>query len=222
MSLKVYSTLEQRSDEWYAARCGLITASVAGKLITPTTKAPASNQTTRDLAATLAAERVTGYVDPTFANADMWRGIDSERFAVEKYSEHHAEVTTVGFMTEDRWGFMVGYSPDGLVGDDGLIEIKSPRQKGHLSTVLDGGVPTEHLAQIQTGLLVSGRQWCDFISYNGGMHMWVRRVPADPEWQAALVAAAEAFEVTVAEMVTKYLAAVQGLPMTERLDLVVI
>lgn len=222
MSRHIYTDLEQRSEEWYAARCGLITASVTGLLVTPATRQAADNKTTRDLAATLAAERVTGFSDPTFVSVDMYRGIEAERFAVEKYSEHHAEVTPCGFMTDDRWGFALGYSPDGLVGDDGLIEIKSPRQKGHLATVLADEVPPEHLAQIQTGLLVSGRKWCDFISYNGGMAMWVKRVPADEEWQEALVAAALTFETTIAQMVTDYRAATKGLPMTERLELVVI
>jgi hypothetical protein len=143
MTLTTYMELEQRSDEWYEARCGKVTASIAGKLVTPKTNRPANNDATRDLAALLAAERITGYVDPTSVNADMWRGIESERYAVEKYGEHYAEVTSCGFMVRDDWGFSIGYSPDGLVGDDGLIEIKSPRQKGHLTTILDDEVPTE-------------------------------------------------------------------------------
>jgi len=222
MSLREYRDLEQRSDEWYEARCGMVTASVVRTLVTPKTMQAAANADVRGLAALIAAERVTGHVDPTYVNADMWRGIESERFAVEKYCEHHAEVTPCGFMvrSEDNW--QLGYSPDGLVGDDGLIEIKSPRQKGHLATVLDGEVPDQHMAQIQAGLFVSGRAWCDFISYHGGMHMWVKRVTPDPHWHEVIAVALVLFEATVEQMVADYRAAVEGLPMTERLDLVVI
>jgi hypothetical protein len=176
---------------------------------------PADNDTSRGLTALLAAERITDYTEPTFINSDMWRGIEDEPRAVDVYSEHYAPVTRTGFMVREN-GWKLGYSPDGLVGDDGLVEVKSRRQKNQLTTVLTGEVPAANMAQLQAGLLVSGRKWIDYISYSGGMHLWVKRVTPDPHWFDAIVQAVSKFEATVAEMVTAYNTATIGLPMTER------
>lgn len=216
MSLTILPDLEQGSDEWHDQRRGMITASVVGNLITARTLKPASNDYSRGLTALLAAERITGYTDPTYVSDDMWRGKEDEPRAREKYSEHFAPVTTAGFMVRDDWGFKIGYSPDGLVGEDGLIEIKSRRQKKQLTTVLADQVPAENYAQLQCGLLVSGRDWIDYLSYSGGMHLWRKRVYPDADYHAAIVRAVEQFERTAAEMVATYNAATQGLPMTER------
>lgn len=219
MSLHVYEDLEQGTDEWLAARCGIVTASVVGQLITPKTVKPAANDTSRALVANLVAERITGYVEPVFPNADMERGTLSEPFARDIYAEHNAPVTEVGFMVRDFGGYRIGYSPDGLVGDDGLIEIKSPRQKKHLATILADEVPLEYMAQCQTGLLVSGRKWIDFISYNGGMPLWTKRVTPDPKWQDAIKEAVTAFEAVAEVMIANYKTATADLPPTERIDL---
>ncbi|MGV3564200.1 MAG: lambda exonuclease family protein [Nocardioides sp.] len=219
MSLRTLPTLEQRSEEWYGQRRGMVTASVVGQLITPSTLRPAANDTARGLVATLVAERITGWTDPTFTSDDMLRGILAEPLARDAYAAHRGvEVAEVGFMVRDDWGFSVGYSPDGLVGDDGLIEIKAPRAKVHLATILADEVPAAHMAQIQCGLLVSGRAWCDFVSFCGGMPLWVRRVEADQRWADAIVAAVTVFEETAAQMVADYRQAIEGLPMTERMD----
>ena len=223
MSLEIFNELEQGSPEWLAARCGIITASVVGQLITPKTVKPAANDTSRALAMTLTAERITGYVEPVQPNRDMERGTLSEPFARDKYAEHYAApygapVTEVGFMVRDFGGYRIGFSPDGLVGDDGLIEIKSPRQKKHLSTILADEVPLEYMAQCQAGLLVSGREWIDFLSYNGGMPLWRKRVTPDEKWFTAIREAVEQFENTAAEMYDRYVAATADLPATERID----
>jgi predicted phage-related endonuclease len=120
------------------------------------------------------------------------------------YAKHYAEVEEVGFITNDEWGFTVGYSPDGLVGDDGLIEIKSRRQKYQLETIASQKMPDDYTIQVQTGLLVSGRKWCDFVSYSGGLHMVTIRVLPDPAIQAAIIAAATAFETKLAEKRAEY------------------
>lgn len=206
----------QGSDEWHDQRRGMVTASVVGQLITTKTLAVANNDVSRSLTALLVAERITGWTDPTYVSDDMLRGIEDEPRAVEKYAEHYAPVTTTGFMVRDDWGFSIGYSPDGLVGDDGLIEVKSRRQKKHLTTVLDDAVPPENMAQLQCGLLVSGREWIDYISYSGGMPLWRKRVTPDERWFDAIVAAVAAFEDAAARMTSDYLGAVVGLPMTER------
>jgi hypothetical protein len=218
MSLQIFNDIEQGSDEWHAARRGIITASVVGQFITPKTIKPATNDTSRSMAVHLVAERITGYTEPTFVSADMERGNFDEPFARDAYSENYALATEVGFMVRDDWGYKIGYSPDGLVGDDGLIEIKSRRQKKHLATILADEVPLENMAQIQCGLLVTGRDWLDYVSFCGGMPLWTKRVLPDPKWHEAIIDAVSAFEESAAQMIATYQAAVDGRPATERID----
>jgi hypothetical protein len=179
----------------------------------------ATGDTARAIVSTLVAERITGHVEQIVPSRDMERGTLSEPFARDKYAEHYAPVDELGFMVRDFGGYRIGFSPDGLVGEDGLIEVKSPRQKKHLATILAGEVPPEHMAQCQTGLLVSGRAWIDFISYNGGMPLWHKRVFPDPQWFAVIKEAAEYVEATADWMIAAYRAATAGLPETERIDL---
>ena len=216
MSLRILDEMEQGSDQWHDARRGIVTASMVGQLITASTLKPARNDYARALTAQLVAERITDYTEPTWMNADMIRGVEDEPRAVEVYSEHFAPVTTTGFMVKDKWGFQIGYSPDGLVGDDGLIEVKSRRQKKHLQTILADKVPTENLAQLQCGLLVSGREWIDYVSYCGGMPLWVKQVRPDERWFDAIVAAVAEFEENAASMLARYDYATANLPATVR------
>jgi hypothetical protein len=177
----------------------------------------ATGDTARSVTTLLVAERITGWTDPTYISDDMLRGIEDEPRARDKYAEHFAPVTETGFMIREDRGVKIGYSPDGLVGDDGLIEIKSRRQKKQVETVISGHPPAENMAQMQCGLLVSGREWCDYISYSGGMHLWVRRVYPDQRWFDAITAAVEAFEQNAAEMIRVYEESVVGFPLTERI-----
>jgi hypothetical protein len=223
MTLHELPDLLQGTEEWHDQRRGIVTASVVGQLLTPTLKV-ANNDTSRALTALLVAERITGYTDATYMTADMFRGHEDEPRAVAVYSEHFAPVTTTGFMVRDDWGFRIGFSPDGLVGDDGLIEVKSRRQKKHLQTILSDAVPAENMAQCQTGLLVSGRPWLDYVSYCGGMPLWRKRIEPDQAWFDAIIDAVATFEATSAGMVAAYTAATHGLPPTERiieLDMVI-
>lgn len=216
MSLTILPDLMQGTEEWLEQRRGMVTASVVGRLLTPTLKV-ASNETSRGLAHSLTAERITGHVDSTYASPDMWRGHEEEPLARDAYAQHRGvEVQEVGLMVRDDWGFRIGYSPDGLVGDDGLIEVKSRLQKHHLAHVLADQVPPENMAQLQCGLLVSGREWIDYLSFCGGMALWTKRVTPDPDWQTAILTAVEAFEKSVADLIAHYRAATAGLPMTER------
>lgn len=121
-------------------------------------------------------------------------------------------------MTREIGGYKIGYSPDGLVGEDGLIEIKSRLQKKQLETVLDDCVPPENMAQIQCGLLVSGREWCDYVSYCGGMKLYVKRVYPIQEWQEAIKRALVAFEENAEDMISEYYERTASMPDTERVD----
>ena len=217
MTLHVLADLEQGTEEWHEARRGIVTASVVGKLLTPTLKV-ADNDTSRGLTATLAAERITGWTEDTAMSADMWRGREHEPFARDAYARHYAPVTEVGFMRRDEDGWTLGYSPDGLVGDDGLIEIKCPRAKTHVATILADQVPAQYVAQVQAGLLVSGRAWCDFVSFVAGMPLYRKRIEPDPAWFAAITAACIAFEENAARIVANYEQRVADMPKTERID----
>lgn len=217
MSLREYPDLMQGTDEWHEQRRGMVTASVVGQLLTATTLKPAANVESRSLTAQLVAERITGWVDPSYVSDDMIRGWTDEPHALKAYAAHYAPVVTTGLLVRDDWGFEIGYSPDGLVGTDGLVEFKSRQPKKHVQTIVVGKVPAENMAQIQCGLLVSGREWCDYLSFCGGMPLYPIRVIADERWHAAIVAAVAAFEEAAAEMTAKYLKATVGLPMTERI-----
>ena len=220
MTLHQFPDLLQDTDEWHDQRRGIITASVVGQFITPKTIRPAANDYSRGLTALLVSERITGWTEPVYGSFDMQRGNLDEPIARDLYSEHFAlnSVTESGFMVRDDWGFSIGYSPDGLVGDDGLIEIKSRAPKKHLATILAQEVPLENVAQCQTALLVSGRKWLDYISYCSGMPLFVIRVIPDIEWHNAILAAVGTFEQNAAEMINAYNKAIDGLPATDRIQ----
>lgn len=210
-----HADLVQGTDEWLAARCGLLTASEMKLIITPTLKI-ASNEKERAHLYELLAQRATKHVEPHYIGDDMIRGWDDEIAARALYAEKFAPVEEVGFITNDRWGFTLGYSPDGLVGDDGLIEVKSRRQKFQAETIVNGAIPADYLIQVQTGLLVAERKWLDFVSYCGGMPMFVVRAYPDPEIQTAIIEAASAFEKRLSAALEQYRHAAARMPMTER------
>jgi predicted phage-related endonuclease len=198
-----HTELVQGSDEWLAARCGILTASEMKLILTPTLKV-AANEKERAHLFELLAQRITGYVEPHYISDDMLRGREDEILARSLYAEHYAPVTEIGFLTNNRWGFTIGYSPDGLVGDDGAIECKSRRAKFQVETLINRGMPDDYMLQCQTGLLVSERRWIDFISYCGGMHMISIRVYPDEKIQNAIVEAAGAFEERLAVKMDQY------------------
>jgi len=211
MVQQIYRDLVQGSDAWLDARCGVLTASVIGKLLTSTGKV-ANNNTSRHLVLELMSQRITRVVEPVHENFAMLRGHDDEVEARLKYSQQVALVDEVGFITEDRWGFTIGYSPDGLVGSDGLIECKSRKHGLQMQTILSQAVPADFVAQIQTGLMVSGRKWLDFISYPamGGGKMMVMRVHPDTVMQDALLDAARGFEEEIKQRRAEYDAALNN------------
>jgi hypothetical protein len=192
----------------------VITASTVAKLLTGTGK-PANNDTSRAQLYQLLAERITGESEASFYNDDMARGHLLEPFARDLYAANYAPVAECGFITCQLSGVVIGYSPDGLVGDDGLIEIKAPRQKTHLKSLLTNQVPGEYIPQVQTGLAVSGRAWCDFISYAPGLPLFVRRVERDEQVIGQIIAAAQAAEEQLAGMLVIYEGLAAQFPATE-------
>lgn len=219
----VEHALVQGTQQWIDARCGLLTASEIGLILTPALKI-AANDKERAHVYEIAAQRITQFVEPTYVSDAMVRGQWDEGEARQLYRDNYGPVREVGFITNDRWGFTIGYSPDGLVDGDGLIECKSAMQKHHMRTIVekvaDDAMPDEHIIQVQAGLLVSERQWCDFVSYCGGLPMTTVRVFPDAKVQAAIIEAATAFEDRVARVVARYRATIEqarAIP-TERIE----
>ncbi len=202
--IKQYPDLVQGSEEWHAARCGLITASEMHLLLTPTLKT-ASNDKERSHVAELAAQRITRYVEPSYISDDMLRGLDDESEVRSIYAKTYAPLETVGFITNDKFGFVIGYSPDAkIVGQNAGIETKSRRQKFQVDTIIGMTMPIEYLIQVQTGLLVSEWDWIDFNSYSGGLPMATIRVFPDERIQEAIVNAATIAEDRIADKIDLY------------------
>lgn len=202
-----HNDLIQGSDEWHQARCGLLTASEIDRILTPTLKI-ADNPKSRSHLWELAAQRISRYVEPQYISDAMLRGHEDELEARNLYRKHFAPVEETGFVTNDKWGFTLGCSPDGLVGDDGMIECKSRCQKYQVQTIVehwtDGTIPDEYKLQIQCEMLVTGRKWCDLVSYSGGLPMIPIRVEADPVTQEAIIEAAAKFEARISEVVADF------------------
>ena len=208
-----FHAVEQGTPEWFEARRGLITASEMDLLFT-TTRKPAENEKLRLHLFELAAQRITGRVEPRFIGDAAIRGHVEEEQARAIYSQHIAPVQQVGFITRDFSGmFRLGYSPDGLVGDAGLIECKSRVAKYQVQTIanMDESVviPPEYVIQLQCGLLVTGRQWIDFVSYSNGMPMIVARVEPDTEVHALILETAAEAEKRIAGIIERYKRALQ-------------
>lgn len=203
MPIKYHDEVVQGSDEWYALRCGLLTASEIKLILTPTLKI-ASNDKERAHLYELMAQRITKYVEPSYISDDMLRGQVDEVEARILYSEHFGAITESGFITNDKWGFTLGYSPDGLVGDKGLVEFKSRRQKFQVETLLAQVMPVDYLIQVQSGLLISEREWCDFGSYCGGLPLTPIRIFGDDVVQTAIIEAAAAFEENLKAKLAAY------------------
>lgn len=213
--IQYYNDLIQGTPEWLDARCGLVTASEVKLLLTPTLKT-ANNDKARAHLYELCAQRVTRFVEPHYITDDMERGNMDEIEARQLYNDKIAPVTEMGFITNDKWGFTIGYSPDGLVGDEGLIEIKSRRQKFQFQTIINDEVDSDYVLQLQTGLLVSERKWIDFIQYSAGMPMFVKRVYPDWDIQNAIVECVSEFELRANAYIQLYNERAKNYLMTER------
>ncbi len=205
--ITIHAEVDQGSPEWLAMRCGMLTASEAKHIMTATGKI-ADNDKTRAHVWELAAQRISGVVEPTYIGDEMLRGHEEEILARQAYDQCIAATHTVGFVVNRRLGFPVGCSPDWLVGTDGMGEAKSRRQKFQVQTICENvsaeTCPDEYVMQCQTALWVTERKWLDFVSYSNGLHMAVIRILPDPEWQERFETAAVAFEEKVQRAVETY------------------
>jgi putative phage-type endonuclease len=180
--------IEQGSPEWFAQRLGKVTASRVADVIAKTKTGYSTSR--ENYMAQLVCERLTGTVAESYTNAAMQWGTDNEPLARAAY-EAYADVLVdeVAMITHPRIS-MAGASPDGLVGDDGLVEIKCPNTATHIDTLLTQTVPGKYVTQMQWQMACTGRQWCDFVSFDPRMpkelQLFVRHIPRDDAYIAML------------------------------------
>jgi len=173
--------MEQGTDAWFNIRIGKVTASRVADVLA---KTKTGYSTTRDnYMAQLVCERLTGQKGESFTNAAMQHGTETEPLARAAYeARYDVLVDEVGFVSHPTIE-MAGASPDGLVGDEGLLEIKAPNTATHIETLLSESVPNKYYTQMQFQLACTGRQWCDFLSFDNRLptelQMFVKRVPRD-------------------------------------------
>jgi len=191
------SIIEQGTPEWFAQRCGNVTASRVADIVAKTKSGWSASRT--NYMAQLIAERLTGIVAESYSNAAMEWGNATEadaRAAYSFYGGHSVELA--GYVSHPEIG-RCGASPDGYVGDVGLVEIKCPNTATHIETLLGGSTPGKYVTQIQWQLACTGRQWCDFVSYDPRMpeelRLFVKRVHYDEDHIAELSAAVKVFLV---------------------------
>jgi putative phage-type endonuclease len=171
----------QRTDDWYRARLGKVTASRMGDLLATTRSGFGASRA--NYMAELLVERLTGVPTEKFASSAMAWGTEKEPDARAAYEfELGVEVSEVGFIDHPTIA-MAGASPDGLVGDDGLIEIKCPQTPAHLDLLLGHKIPQKYEQQMQFQMACTGRQWCDFVSFDPrlppDLRLFIKSVPRD-------------------------------------------
>ena len=194
--------MEQGSEEWAQARCGLVTASRCPDVTAVSKKGEAAAR--RNYRSELISEILTNVPYPQYISQEMKWGIEQEPSARVAYElKNDVLVETCGFILHpgvDRFGA----SPDGLVGEDGLIQIKCPNTSTHLAWMLSGSIPVEHMPQMLAEMSCTQRAWCDFVSYDPRLpehlQLYVRRFSRDPKLIAVLEREVEHFNQELDEL----------------------
>lgn len=197
--------VEQGTDEWRALRLGHVTASNVADVMAKGKSGEAESR--KKYKTKLVAERLSGQGQDSYSNAAMEWGVEQEPFARMAYEVAAGNlVDKTGFWHHPTINWL-GVSPDGLVGDDGLVEIKCPNTTTHLDYILDNKVPAKYFKQIQCQLWVTGREWCDFISYDPRLpdpnKLFIKRCPRDEETIAEMEAEVRNFLTEVEFMIAK-------------------
>jgi len=180
--------MEQRTEEWFIARLGKVTASRVADVIA---KTKSGYSTSRDnYMAQLVCERLTGQQGESFTNSAMQWGTETEPLARSAY-EANADlmVEELGFVLHPKIE-QAGASPDGLVGLFGMLEIKCPNTATHIEALLTETVPTKYITQMQWQMACAQRQWCDYVSFDPrirqDLQLFVKRVEFDASYVAML------------------------------------
>ncbi|WP_409361593.1 lambda exonuclease family protein [Bartonella heixiaziensis] len=191
--------MEQRTAEWFQARLGKVTASNVYNVLSKTAKGlPTSKY--EDYKMKLMTERLTGEISQSYTTPAMQWGIEHEEDALREYEFiYDTNVTRCGFIPHPKME-MAGASPDGFVGEDGLIEVKCPQSTTHLRFFMYDEIKPEYIAQMQFQMACTGRKWCHFISYNPqflgrstSLRMKIKRVYRDEGYIEEINKAVEAF-----------------------------
>lgn len=197
--------MDQRTDEWFAARCGKVTASRIADVVARTRSGWGASRA--NYMAQLIAERLVGQPTESYTNAAMQWGTEKEPEARDAYEFFAGvEVELVGFVDHPRIA-MSGASPDGRVGDNGLVEIKCPNTATHIDTLLSGTIADKYIKQMQWQMACEGREFCDFVSFDPRMpiehQIWIKRVERDDKLIASLEADVAEFLAEVDEKIKK-------------------
>ena len=183
--------IEQGTPEWHQLRLGKVTASRVADIIATTRSGPSASR--QNYLIELALQRSTGNIEPSYTNAAMEWGTQTEPQARAAYEVETGNfVDQVAFIDHPTIAWF-GCSPDGLVGDDGLIEIKCPNSATHWEYFKAKKPPQKYVIQMQTQLAVTGRKWCDFVSFD----------PRMPERSQLLVVRVDRDEAFIAELEEK-------------------
>ena len=173
--------MEQRSEDWFQARLGKVTASRVADVIAKTKTGYSASR--ENYMAQLVVERLTNTQAESFTNAAMQWGTDQEPFARAAYELKMGVMVDETGLVDHPTIPMAGASPDGLVGEDGLVEIKCPNTATHIDTLLTQTVPAKYITQMQFQMACTGRQWCDFVSFDPRMpqkaQIFIKRVLRD-------------------------------------------
>ena len=203
--------MDQRTDEWFAARIGKATASKIADVMAKTKSGYSASRA--NYAAQLITERLTGRPTEGYSNAAMQHGTETEPQARAAYAwESGNSVAECGFFDHPRIA-MSGASPDGLIGDEGLLEIKCPNSATHIATLRGETIDGKYIKQMQWQLACTGRLWCDFASFDPRlpepMQLFVQRVARDgamiSEMETEVSAFLQEVDDAVRELESKYL-----------------
>jgi putative phage-type endonuclease len=180
--------MEQRTEEWFKARLGKVTASRVADVIAKTKSGYSASRD--NYMAQLICERLTGQQGESYTNSAMQHGVDTEPLARSAYEALHGLlVEEVGFVQHPTIE-MAGASPDGLVGLFGMLEIKCPNTATHIDTLINSAVPAKYITQMQWQMRCCDRQWCDFVSFDPrlplDLQLFIKRVEFDSEYVTML------------------------------------
>jgi putative phage-type endonuclease len=197
--------MEQRTEEWFSARLGKVTASRVADVVAKTKSGYSASRA--NYMAQLVVERMTNKQAESYSNAAMEWGTEQEPLARAAYeAEVGVLVDEVG-MIDHPTVEMSGASPDGLVGGDGLVEIKCPTTATHIDTLMGEEAPKKYYDQMQWQMACTGRKWCDFVSFDPrmpeGLQLFVKRVERNDEYIAMLESEVATFLQEVSDKVNK-------------------
>ena len=175
---------EQRTEEWYLARLGKVTASRVADVMA---KTKTGYSTSRDnYMAQLICERLTGQRQESYSNAAMEWGTQTEPLARAAYEIHKSVLVEEVGLIDHPFLPMCGASPDGLVNDDGMVEIKCPNTATHFDTLLNGQMPSKYMPQVQWQMACANRLWVDFVSFDPrapeGLQLFITRIDRDDKY----------------------------------------